>query len=216
MNKSYSRRSNLKVLQLGVYTWGFGMIDFDLAFFLKLTDWFVHSFQYLFAHLCFIFIFLNNRNLLSHSSGGQKSEIKVMVVVLFSEGCGGRICSRPFFLAYRQLQIAILMFTRQSPCVCVCVCVCSVMFDSLQPHGLQPAQAPLSMGFSRKEYWTEQPFPSLGDLPNPGIEHGSPALRVDSLLSELPRSPSIPASKFHLFYKNISLTRLEPTLMSSF
>ena len=37
-------------------------------------------------------------------------------------------------------------------------------------------QAPLSMGFSRQEYWSGLPFPSPGDLPNPGIELGSPAL----------------------------------------
>ena len=37
-------------------------------------------------------------------------------------------------------------------------------------------QAPLSMGFSRQEYWSGVPFPSPGDLPNPGIEPGSPAL----------------------------------------
>ena len=37
-------------------------------------------------------------------------------------------------------------------------------------------QALPSMGFSRQEYWSGLPFPSLGDLPNPGIEPGSPAL----------------------------------------
>ena len=37
-------------------------------------------------------------------------------------------------------------------------------------------QAPLSMGFSRQEYWSGLPFPSPGDLPNPGIELRSPAL----------------------------------------
>ena len=37
-------------------------------------------------------------------------------------------------------------------------------------------QAPLSMGFSRQEYWSGLPFPSLGDLPNPRIEPGSPSL----------------------------------------
>ena len=37
-------------------------------------------------------------------------------------------------------------------------------------------QAPLSMGFSRQEYWSTLPFPSPGDLPKPGIEPGSPAL----------------------------------------
>ena len=45
-------------------------------------------------------------------------------------------------------------------------------------------QAPLSMGFSRQEYWSGLPFPSLGDLPNPGIEPVSPALQGDSLLLE--------------------------------
>ena len=42
-------------------------------------------------------------------------------------------------------------------------------------------QAPLSMGFSRQEYWSGLPFPSAGDFPNPGIEATSPALQADSL-----------------------------------
>ena len=50
-------------------------------------------------------------------------------------------------------------------------------------------QAPLSMGFSRQEYWSRLPFPSPGDLPNPEIKPGSPALQVDCLQSELPRKP---------------------------
>ena len=45
-------------------------------------------------------------------------------------------------------------------------------------------QASLSMGFSRQEYWSGLPFPSPGDLPNPGIEPGSPKLQADSLPSE--------------------------------
>ena len=47
-------------------------------------------------------------------------------------------------------------------------------------------QAPLSMGFSRQEYWSGLPFPSPGDLPDPGIKPGSPALRADALPSEAP------------------------------
>ena len=50
-------------------------------------------------------------------------------------------------------------------------------------------QAPPSMGFSRHEYWSRVPFPSTGDLPNPGIEPGSPALQTDALLSEPPGKP---------------------------
>ena len=45
-------------------------------------------------------------------------------------------------------------------------------------------QAPLSMGFSRQEYWNGLPFPSPGNLPDPGIKPGSPALQADSLPSE--------------------------------
>ena len=46
-------------------------------------------------------------------------------------------------------------------------------------------QAPPSMGFSRQEYWSGLPFPSPGDLPNPRIEPGSPALQTDALPSEV-------------------------------
>ena len=46
-------------------------------------------------------------------------------------------------------------------------------------------QAHLSMGFSRQEYWSGLPFPSLGDLPNPGIKPRSPVLKADSLPTEL-------------------------------
>ena len=47
-------------------------------------------------------------------------------------------------------------------------------------------QAPLPMGFSRQEYWSGLPFPSPGDLLNPGIEPGSPTLQTDALPSEPP------------------------------
>ena len=50
-------------------------------------------------------------------------------------------------------------------------------------------QAPLSMEFSRQEYWSGLPFPSPGALPNPGIEPRSPALQADALLSEPPGKP---------------------------
>ena len=64
----------------------------------------------------------------------------------------------------------------------------------LRPMGLQSRvqpfatlwtaarQAPLSMGFSRQEYWSGLPFHSPGDLPNPGIETGSPTLQADSTI----------------------------------
>ena len=50
-------------------------------------------------------------------------------------------------------------------------------------------QAPLSIGFFRQECWSGLPFLSPGDLPNPGIETGSPGLQEDSLATELPGKP---------------------------
>ena len=52
-------------------------------------------------------------------------------------------------------------------------------------------QAPLSMEFSRQEYWSGLPFPTPGDLPDPGIEPRSPALQEDVLPSELPGKPYV-------------------------
>ena len=60
-------------------------------------------------------------------------------------------------------------------------------------------QAPLSMGFSRQEYWSGLPFPSPGDLPDPGIEpptQGSPALQADALISEPPLLIKFPIYSF--------------------
>ena len=50
-------------------------------------------------------------------------------------------------------------------------------------------QAPLSMGFSRQEYWNGLPFHSPGDLPDPGMDPGSPALQAVSLPTEPPEKP---------------------------
>ena len=49
--------------------------------------------------------------------------------------------------------------------------------------------APLSMGFSRQEYWSGLPFPSSEDLPDPGIDPGSPTLYPDVLPSDPPGKP---------------------------
>ena len=50
-------------------------------------------------------------------------------------------------------------------------------------------QGPLSIEFSGQEYWSGLPFPSAGDLPDPGIEPESPALQADALPSEPPGKP---------------------------
>ena len=72
-------------------------------------------------------------------------------------------------------------------CVCVCVLVTQLCLILCDPLRTIAHQAPLSMELSRQEYWSGLPCPSPGDLSDPGIEPGSPALQADSLLSEPPR-----------------------------
>ena len=80
----------------------------------------------------------------------------------------------------------------------VFVCVCLYIYIYTHTHGCLVAQSCLtlcdpldysppgssSMEFSRQEYWCGLPFPSPGDLPNPGVEPRSPALHADSLPTE--------------------------------
>ena len=72
-------------------------------------------------------------------------------------------------------------------------------------------RAPPSMGFSRQEFWSGLPFPSPGDLPNPGIEPRSPTLQADVLTSAPPgkflvvKNP--PAHSQGACWKNISITK---------
>ena len=68
-------------------------------------------------------------------------------------------------------------------CVIVCVCVFSCVQLFVTPWTVDH-QVPLSMEFSRQAHWTGLPFPSPGDLPNPGTEPRSPTLQADSLPSE--------------------------------
>ena len=71
------------------------------------------------------------------------------------------------------------------------------------PMGYIACKAPLSMGFPIQEYWGGLPFPSLGELPDPGIKSGSPALLADSLLSELPGKPNVVLHIFNGFLYSI-------------
>ena len=74
---------------------------------------------------------------------------------------------------------------------------CLVVSSSSATPWTVAHQAPLSVEFSRQEYWSGLPFSSSGDLPNPGIEPRSPALYTNSLPSEPPGKP--PAS---LLFRN--------------
>ena len=66
------------------------------------------------------------------------------------------------------ITLSLLLFSR------------SVVSDSVTPSTVA-CWAPLSMGFSRQDYWSGSPFPSPGDVPNPGIEPTSPVWQADSL-----------------------------------
>ena len=66
----------------------------------------------------------------------------------------------------------------QTRCVCVCVQLCLTLCDPMDP------QAPLSVEFSRQEYWSALPFPTARDLPDPGIKPASPV------------SPALPSGFF--------------------
>ena len=68
-------------------------------------------------------------------------------------------------------------------CARVCVLGCGQLFV------IVACPTPLSMGVSRQEHWSGLPFPSPGDLPNPGIQPGAPALQEDSLPAKLPGKP---------------------------
>ena len=71
------------------------------------------------------------------------------------------------------------------------LCACSVAqsYSTFCNPWTVAYQAPQSMGFFRQEYWSGLPFPSPVDLPNPGIEPGSPALKADALPSKPPGKP---------------------------
>ena len=78
-------------------------------------------------------------------------------------------------------------------CVCVCVCMRAQLLSHIQLFVTQctvACWAPLSMGFSKQEYWGGLPFPTPGDLPDPGMEPVSPALAGEFFPSEAPGKPA--------------------------
>ena len=71
------------------------------------------------------------------------------------------------------------------------------MSDSFATTWTVVHQVPLSMGFSRQEYWSGLPFPSSGDLPNPRIETVPPAFQADSLPLNYQGSPGLSVINIH-------------------
>ena len=86
--------------------------------------------------------------------------------------------------------------------MCCAVLSCSVVSDSLWLHGLQPARLLCPWGFSRQEYWSGLPYPPPGNLPNPGIKLGSPALPADFYQLSYQGSPN-PVIIISYYYHNL-------------
>ena len=94
-------------------------------------------------------------------------------------------------LSFKLHSTAKTMTTTKQHCDCVCLCeLLSHVWHFASPWTVAH-KAPLSMEFSRQEYWSGLPFPSPGDLLDPGIKTGSPALQADALLSEPPGMPRL-------------------------
>ena len=72
------------------------------------------------------------------------------------------------------------------------------------------------MGFSRQEYWSGLPFPSPGDLPDPGIETRSPAFQADALTSEPPGKPKVRLDTIKLLEENIGRTLFDMNHSNTF
>ena len=90
------------------------------------------------------------------------------------------------------ISVYLCMYMAVYTCMCVCVYVCVLVAQScwlFVTSWTVAHQTPLSVDFSRQEYWSGLLFPSPGDLPDLGIEPGFPALQADSLLFEPPRKP---------------------------
>ena len=88
-------------------------------------------------------------------------------------------------------QLTSLLFSSLEAGVCCCSCLVPKLCPSLyDPMNCSPP-APLSLGFPRQKYWSGSPFPSPGDLPDPGIEPTSPAMAGSFFTTEPQGSPEV-------------------------
>ena len=85
---------------------------------------------------------------------------------------------------------------------------CFVVSSSFVTPWIVARQAPLSMGFSRQEHWSGLPFPSEGDLPDPGIETASPMLAGRFYFFELLSHQGSPEVAYSYEVKQFSLSRI--------
>ena len=99
-----------------------------------------------------------------------------------------------FLLKFALVPLAVFSpcFLSMNMCMCVCVLSCFRHVQLFAALWTVACQAPLSMGFSRQEYWSGLPYPPPGDLSHPGIEPTFPvtsAVQADSLTTKLPGQP---------------------------
>ena len=117
----------------------------------------------------------------------------------------------------RRKKLWVYILNPQPSIDCVCVLSLFSVSNSLWPYGLYIARhAPLSMGFSRQEYWSELPCPPPGDLPHPGIEPVAPvvpALQADSLPQPLGK-PSIDYILSQITSPLLHFTLLNPAFLN--
>ena len=107
------------------------------------------------------------------------------------------------------LQVANKPMKRCSTKLVICVLSRSVVSDSETPWTVA-FRLLCSWGFSSQKYWSGLPCPPPGNLPNPGIEPGSPALQADSLPAELPGKREIQIkTKMRYNYKSIRMIKMK-------
>ena len=92
--------------------------------------------------------------------------------------CKEQYCIRTWNVKSMKVKVKVKVKVKSLSCVRLSATPCTVAYN-----------ASPSMGFSRQEYWSGLPFPSPGDLPNPGIKPVSPSLKADALTSEPPGKP---------------------------
>ena len=119
------------------------------------------------------YIPMGNRYITNHQR--SVDSFKIVRQCILNSYCKIKICE-------------LLQFSKCRMCVCASHSVVSRFF--VTPWTVT-RQAPLSMEFSRQEYWSGLPCPAPGDLPNPGIEPRFPALHTDSLPFVPPGKPII-------------------------
>ena len=118
---------------------------------------------------------------LSRSQGVWSLVSYIVEILLHSEASGahGRALAKKVMM-WTELEFRKSVFCGSCRC-----CLFSRVRLCATPE-TAAHQAPLSLGFSRQEYWSGLPLPSPGDLPDPGIRPGSPASQADSLPPEPP------------------------------